>query len=147
MSCIILNTVVMGMEWYDINPSINDVKDKLNLVFMVIFTIEAIIKIVSMKCSYFKESWNIFDFTVVIGTLVALIVSHSGLGIDLGMQVTLVRMLRIMRVLRIIKRVEKLQIIFETLLESLPALGSLSTLMMLFFFLFAIIGVSQFSMV
>jgi len=115
---------------------------------MIIFTVEAVIKIVAMQCTYFKESWNIFDFTVVIATLVALIVSMiPGLGIDLGMQVTLVRMLRIMRVLRIIKKVETLQIIFETLLESLPALGSLSTLMMLFFFLFAIIGVSQFSMV
>jgi len=27
MGCIILNTIVMGTEWYDINPGINYVKD------------------------------------------------------------------------------------------------------------------------
>ena len=42
----------------------------INYIFSVIFTIEAIIKLIALKKKYFKEMWNIFDFIVVIGTWV-----------------------------------------------------------------------------
>jgi len=85
----------------------------VNYVFMGIFTIEAIIKLIAMKCLYFKDTWNVFDFVVVVLTAVVLALSFiPGNPIDLKMQATLIRVLRILRVLRIIKRLEKLQIIF-----------------------------------
>lgn len=118
----------------------------MNYVFMAIFTVEAILKLIAMHGNYFKDGWNIFDFTVVIFTIIALILkSIPGLGIDVSQQTTMVRILRVLRVLRLIKRAEKLKIITETVMVALPALGSLGTLLLLFIFLFTVIGVQIFA--
>lgn len=104
----------------------------VNFVFMAIFTVEAIIKLYALGRRYFKDSWNCFDFVVVIGSLLALIVKLiPDSGIDLGMQATMIRILRVLRVLRIVKRAVKLQIIFETIVQALPAMGSLGVLLLL----------------
>jgi voltage-gated sodium channel type V alpha len=109
---------------------------------MAIFTIEAILKIIAMKSAYFKEGWNVFDFIVVICTIVALIVANiPGLKVDLSQQATMMRILRILRLLRMFKRAEKLKIISETIMTALPALASLGALLFLFIFLFTVIGV------
>lgn len=47
---------------------------------MIIFTIEAIIKLIAQRCLYFKDGWNNFDFTVVVLTLVILIINWAGVG-------------------------------------------------------------------
>ena len=44
----------------------------INYVFMIVFALEAIFKIIAMKGKYFKDNWNIFDFTVVVMTGTAL---------------------------------------------------------------------------
>jgi len=48
MACIIANTIVMGLVWYDLSSGMTLYKERINLVFMIIFTLEAIIKIVAM---------------------------------------------------------------------------------------------------
>ena len=147
MICIFLNTAVLAIAWYGEAQEIKDVIEIINYVFMAIFTVEAILKLIALKCHYFKDSWNIFDFVVVIGTGIILIISRLDLGIDLGVQSTILRSLRIGRIFRIVKRAKKLQIIFQTLVDSLPSMASLGVLLILLLFLYAIIGISQFSMI
>lgn len=54
---------------------------------MTIFTIEAICKIFALRSNYFRAGWNIFDFIVVVGTLLILLLgllpfmNTSSLGI------------------------------------------------------------------
>ena len=83
-------------------------QEELEPVFMGIFTLEAIIKLIALKCAYFRDAWNCFDFVVVIGSLLALVVSFMTPDSNLSMQATMVRILRVLRVLRIIKRAQKL---------------------------------------
>ena len=90
-----------------------DIFEKVNFVFMIIFTIEAIVKLTAMKTVYFKDSWNVFDFTVVVVTLIILVISAiPNTGIDIADQASLLRLLRILRVLRIVKKAKHLQMIF-----------------------------------
>lgn len=148
MVCILLNTIVLAMSWYGESATVTKFTTLANFVFMGIFTIEAFIKIVAMKSSYFKDSWNIFDFVVVVFTPIVIVISlFPQLGIDAKKQATLLRVLRMLRILRIVKKAEKLQIIFETILEAIPAMGSLGVLLLLFLFLFSIIGMQLFSFV
>ena len=90
MICIFLNTAVLAIAWYGEAQEIKDVIEIINYVFMAIFTVEAILKLIALKCHYFKDSWNIFDFVVVIGTGIILIISRLDLGIDLGVQSTII---------------------------------------------------------
>jgi len=105
MICILLNTLVLAIQWYDMPQGTIDVLTVFNYIFMIIFTLECIIKLIALKCAYFKDQWNIFDFVVVVGTALVTVISWiPAIGLDLGMQATLVRILRILRVLRIVKR-------------------------------------------
>lgn len=42
----------------------------VNLVFIVIFTTECTLKIIALRQHYFAVGWNIFDFVVVILSIV-----------------------------------------------------------------------------
>ena len=72
MVCIMLNTIVMGLLWFDEPEELPDTLEYFNYIFMTIFTIEAVIKIIALRKAYFSDSWNKFDFTIVILTLLIL---------------------------------------------------------------------------
>jgi len=44
-----------------------------NWIFLAIFAIEAFLKLVVYKSYYFTSGWNIFDFTVVLLTILGVI--------------------------------------------------------------------------
>ena len=71
---------------------------------MVIFTAEAVIKIIALKALYFRDSWNIFDFSIVSITLIMLVLKILNVEIPFGNGPTILRALRIGRILRLIKR-------------------------------------------
>lgn len=145
--CIIGNTFVLAFNWYMQPKSYEGPIEIVNYVFVVIFTIEAIVKIIAQKVDYFRDSWNRFDFIVVAATLVILILNWSGIGKDIEIMGTILRTLRIGRVFRLIKKNPKLNDIFNTLIDATPAMGSLGLLLMLLIFMFSIIGMAIFSLI
>ena len=36
------------------------------MVFIAVFTLECITKLIALRWHYFKQPWNIFDFSVVV---------------------------------------------------------------------------------
>jgi len=146
MICIIANTVVLMIKWYSMSEGIINVITFINYGFLVIFTSEAIVKIYALRRNYFRVGWNIFDFIVVVGTILILIIGFLPIGStgSLGIQSTILRSLRIGRVLRLLRKMKKLQIIFNTLFEALPSMASLGMLLLLLMFMYAIIGMSLF---
>ena len=142
MGCIIGNTIVLAIKWYIMPLWVISVIEVINYIFMVIFTLEAVLKIIAMGKNYFKESWNIFDFTVVVMTALILGITWLGVGGNLGVTSTILRSLRIGRIFRLVKKAEKLQIIFQALLDAIPSMGSLGLLLFLLIFMYAIIGIS-----
>jgi hypothetical protein len=65
-------------------PSVVYALDLLNWLFMTIFTLEAVIKLIAMKCDYFNDSWNVFDFTVVIFSTIAVILDITHINEDMA---------------------------------------------------------------
>ena len=135
------------MSHYDMKEDFESVTNILNYIFMFIFTSEAVIKIYALRVEYFYDGWNLFDFTVVVMTIVILILTFIGLAEDLASVGMVLRTLRIGRMLRLIRRAETLQITFQTLIVSAPSISSLGTLLLMMIFMFAIIGQSLFTMV
>lgn len=147
MAMILGNTFVLSLKWYAMPTWCTNITVVLNYIFSVVFTIEAVIKLIAMRYNYFKEAWNQFDFIVVVGTWLVIIVMQMGLPIDLRILGTVLRTLRIGRVFRIVKRAPSIQIIFQTLIEALPAIASLGLLLGLLFFMYSVIGIGQFGAV
>ena len=66
MLFIFLNMLTMTLDHYHQNDMWNFALDNLNMGFIVIFSTECILKIFALRLYYFKEPWNMFDFVVVI---------------------------------------------------------------------------------
>lgn len=51
------------------------ISDNINYIFAGIFTLEAVLKLIGCGTLYFKDGWNIFDFCIVIGTLISIMIT------------------------------------------------------------------------
>lgn len=72
MVLIWLNMVTMMVETADQSPEMNTILYYINVVFIVIFTGECLLKMISLRHYYFTNGWNIFDFIVVILSIIGM---------------------------------------------------------------------------
>uniref|UniRef100_A0A8C5NLR6 Sodium voltage-gated channel alpha subunit 2 n=1 Tax=Junco hyemalis TaxID=40217 RepID=A0A8C5NLR6_JUNHY len=70
MILICLNMVTMMVETDDQSEEMENILYWINLVFIVLFTGEFVLKLISLRHYYFTIGWNIFDFVVVILSIV-----------------------------------------------------------------------------
>uniref|UniRef100_A0A8C7TK45 Voltage-dependent N-type calcium channel subunit alpha n=1 Tax=Oncorhynchus mykiss TaxID=8022 RepID=A0A8C7TK45_ONCMY len=129
------------------NAPRNNVLKYLDYVFTGVFTFEMVIKMVDLGLllhpgSYFRDLWNILDFIVVSGALVAFAFSGSK-GKDIS-TIKSLRVLRVLRPLKTIKRLPKLKAVFDCVVNSLKNVFNILIVYMLFMFIFAVIAVQLF---
>ena len=122
----------------------------INYSFALVFLIEATLKLIAFRLTYFQSSWNIFDFIIVMGSMIDIIFSTMNTSqltfLRVGPQlVRILRILRVSRLLRLINKYPGLQALIKTIMFSLPSLLSVFFLLMLIFFIFAILGVFIFN--
>ena len=107
--------------------------------------IEAIVKLIAFGKRYFHDYWNVFDFVIVLGSLVFIVLKY-GFEINLLQSATqVIRALRIGRILKLFRNLTSLQVIFSTFVTTLPALMNVGTLMFLILYIFAVIGMNLFA--
>lgn len=70
MVLICLNMVTMMIETDDQTELKQNILYWINFVFVVLFTGECVFKIFSLRYYYFTIGWNIFDFVVVILSII-----------------------------------------------------------------------------
>jgi uncharacterized protein YebE (UPF0316 family) len=56
----------MAMEHYGQSEMFSNVLMYINEVFITIFTLECVMKLLGLRWYYFKAPWNAFDFIVVV---------------------------------------------------------------------------------
>jgi voltage-dependent calcium channel L type alpha-1D len=66
IACIICNSLLLALRWYEQTREAINIIEAMNLFFTVVFLLEAIIKIGGYGRRYFKENWNRFDFFIVV---------------------------------------------------------------------------------
>ena len=69
MVIIFLNALALSIVAKKLDPRASAAIQILELVFLVIFGLESIIKILAMQKAFFFDKWNLFDFIIVIGGL------------------------------------------------------------------------------
>jgi voltage-gated sodium channel len=109
----------------------------LDAIVLGIFIIEVILKLTAhspQPWRYFKDGWNVFDFTIVVLCL---------LPMDSQFAVVL-RLGRTLRLLRLVSTLPKLQLLVGALFKSFSSMGYVGLLLGLMFYIYAIIGVHLF---
>ena len=118
----------------------NKMIEKSGVVFTIVFSIEALFKIIAMgfiahRNSYLKDPWNWLDFTVVcIGV-------GEVTGILPAQDIKALRVLRILRPLRSVNSIPSMKRLITSLLGSLKKLFDSGIIMAFIFVLFGILGV------
>ncbi|XP_068516286.1 voltage-dependent L-type calcium channel subunit alpha-1S [Anas acuta] len=162
---ILLNTICLGMQHYNQSEEMNHISDILNVAFTVLFTLEMILKLMAFKAKgYFGDPWNVFDFLIVIGSIIDVILSEidtvlasSGGLYCLGggcenidpddnsrVSITFFRLFRVMRLVKLLSRGEGVRTLLWTFIKSFQALPYVALLIVMLFFIYAVIGMQMF---
>jgi len=105
----------------------------LDYFITIYFLIEIIIKMSAEKNlkDFFKSGWNIFDFVIVVITLIPM---------DNTTMAAVARLMRIFRVLRLLNSRPQLKNIIDMLVGAIPAIIDIVILMFIIFYIYAIVG-------
>jgi Ca2+-binding EF-hand superfamily protein len=146
MTCIIINTIIMASRHFGQSDEYGADCDFANKIFALIFTFEAVTKLLALGKFYFYDSWNNFDLVVVVLSDAGIVINMFG-GVNIGPIATVIRALRIARVLRLFNFVSGLRRLFDTFVETIPKLGNIAALLMLLYFMYAVFGMQLFAKV
>ncbi|XP_077013487.1 voltage-dependent L-type calcium channel subunit alpha-1S isoform X2 [Tamandua tetradactyla] len=143
---IMLNTICLGMQHYNQSEEMNHISDILNVAFTIIFTLEMILKLMAFKArGYFGDPWNVFDFLIVIGSIIDVILSEID-DPDESARISsaFFRLFRVLRLIKLLSRAEGVRTLLWTFIKSFQALPYVALLIVMLFFIYAVIGMQMF---
>jgi voltage-gated sodium channel len=131
---IIVNAATIGLETSkSAMAAAGGLLFVLDLAALAIFIVEISAKLFVYRLSFFRNPWNVFDFTIVA---VALVPAGEGISV--------LRALRILRALRLISMVPQMRLVVQALLSAIPAMGSVIALLALIFYVAAVMATKLF---
>ena len=143
MSVILAAGVIVGVQTY--GDKVGDwmpLLYRLDKIILLIFILEVFIRMAAQyprPVRYFLDPWNVFDFTIVSVSLVALLFPDFD-----GSFVAVFRLARVMRVFRLVRTIPKLQLLVNVLMKSIPSIGHVAILLSVIFYIYAVMGVFLF---
>uniref|UniRef100_A0AAZ3RSN6 Voltage-dependent L-type calcium channel subunit alpha n=1 Tax=Oncorhynchus tshawytscha TaxID=74940 RepID=A0AAZ3RSN6_ONCTS len=146
---ILLNTICLAMQHHGQTHSFNDAMNILNMLFTGLFTVEMILKLIAFKPrGYFSDPWNVFDFLIVIGSIIDVILSEINIQpsvmYNARISITFFRLFRVMRLVKLLSRGEGIRTLLWTFIKSFQALPYVALLIVMLFFIYAVIGMQMF---
>ncbi|XP_078087761.1 sodium channel, voltage gated, type V-like, alpha b [Mustelus asterias] len=148
MILICLNMVTMMVETDDMDAKTKRILLIINMVFIVLFTAESTLKIIALRQYFFTIGWNIFDFVVVILSVIGIVLSDVIEKYFVSPTLfRVIRLARIGRILRLIRGAKGIRTLLFALMMSLPALFNIGLLLLLVMFIYAIFGMANFAYV
>ena len=131
---IIVNAIAIGLDTSPVLASeFAEVFRWANRGFLAIFILEAIVKMAALAPGahrYFKDGWNVFDFLIIVVSLIP----------ATGQLATLARLARLLRVLRLVSALPELRLIVATLVRSIPSMAHVIALMSIIFYVYGVAG-------
>ncbi|WP_022707424.1 MULTISPECIES: ion transporter [Paracoccus] len=131
---ILFNAVLLGLET---SGRVMAVAGPLILLLdaacLAVFVAEIAAKLIARGPRFFRDGWNVFDFSVVA---IALMPAGQGLSV--------LRALRILRLLRLVSVTPRLRRVVEGLFAAMPGMASVFLLMGVIFYIFSVMATKLF---
>ena len=135
ISTIMLAAVTVGIQTdTKVEKDYSHYSNEIDITIQGIFLAEVILKIIAEDLKpwrYFYDSWNIFDFFIVM-------ISFAPTGS--GSLVTMLRLLRLLRVMKLMRALPQLQNIIFALSSGTKSISYISIILVLYFYVYAILG-------
>ena len=148
LTIICSGSIKLAVDTYFLREA-NDLETTIgtyfDLFFTACFTLECVIKVISMGFvvdtgSYLRDSWNVLDFCIVVASLIDSAVTE----IDIPM-IKVLRLFRTFRPLRFITHNVNMRIIVSALFKSLGAILNTLIVVLMIWMMFSIVGVNFFA--
>ncbi len=137
-ACILLNTLVLAMEFDGMSSAYESGLSAVNVALTVAFAAELLVKLLGLGITeYFRDAFNTFDALVVLISLVELLLADSG-------SLSALRSFRILRILKLIRSWRTLQKFLYTMYATVASLGEFAFVVVLAVFIFALLGMQMF---
>ena len=134
---ILVNAVSLALlTMPDIDPEVKQTLGELDTFALYVYLVELIMRIVSYgkrPWEFFRQGWNIFDFSIVV----------LSFGLFSG-ETIILRLLRIFRLIRIFRFLPEVRVLTSSVVKSLPPLMSVGVLIFLALFIYGMAGVYLF---
>lgn len=130
LALILGNAAILGAETL---PAVSgETRSTLILIDRLIvyaFVVEVALRFYAHRDTYFKNGWNVFDFIIVMSSLLA---ATSGLAA--------IRAFRVLRVLRVVTVIPRMRLVVSALLDAIPGIASVGVVIILIVYVFAVIA-------
>ncbi|KAK3255952.1 mitochondrial thiamine pyrophosphate transporter, partial [Cymbomonas tetramitiformis] len=141
MLLIFGNTACLSMEHYDMDPSFQSALDSANLMFLTLFALEMLLKILVLgPLDYCADQFNLFDCFVVLVSIIEVLPFVSG---PAGFSV--LRAFRLMRVVKLLRTWTSIRSLLTVVITSLLDIANFTLVMSIIMFTFALLGMELFA--
>ncbi|XP_053201741.1 voltage-dependent calcium channel type A subunit alpha-1-like isoform X3 [Panonychus citri] len=146
MILIVFNTLLLMMKHNKASQELKDLLRYTNIAFTALFSLECSLKIIATGIrNFFKDSWNVFDFVTVVGSVIDAIVMEFGSQLrSYQFNVGFLRLFRAARLIKLLRQGYTIRILLWTFIQSFKALPYVCLLIAMLFFIYAIIGMQVF---
>ncbi|GBN61809.1 Sodium channel protein para [Araneus ventricosus] len=139
-----LHMLLIALDMYDPDPSemFALAMFELNIFFIVIFSLECILKLIAYRQYYFLSFWNHFDMIVVVLCICGTLFENLFSSPMLPAMLRLIRFVKCRRYLR--RYIRGMLPLLYTLYSSIPAFITIVIIQFIIMFIYAIFGVYLF---
>uniref|UniRef100_H2ZHJ8 Sodium channel protein n=1 Tax=Ciona savignyi TaxID=51511 RepID=H2ZHJ8_CIOSA len=141
---ILMNMITLMMEHYKMSTEWASALRGVDITFTALFSLEAGLKLIGMRYHYFRDAFNVFDFIVILVSIIGFILENLVALIVSPTLLRVVRVFRVFRVLRVVRAARGIRRLILTLMISIPALFNIAVLLSVFIVIFAILGMTMF---
>ena len=133
IAIIVLSALMVGAKTYEETTRFTPVLNILDWAVTLFFLVEILIRLMAERRfrDFFKSGWNIFDFIIVVASMIPVQDSEM---------VLIARLLRVFRVMRLVSMVPELRMLMNALLKALPRMGYVALFMFIIFYIYGAIG-------
>ncbi|XP_069384943.1 sodium channel protein type 4 subunit alpha B-like isoform X2 [Paralichthys olivaceus] len=143
---ICLYTVTLMMETDRQSMEMELILFWLYFVFIIIFLIEFLLKIIALRQHYFSDCLNVLDFVVLLILVVGFLFSDICEKYFIDIKVlALLRLAPVTRIIHLVPCMRGIKRLFLALVMSLPALFNICLLLFLLMFTFSVFGMLSFA--
>ena len=135
---ILIQAAVLVLETIPAFAGYYTILESISTVVLIVYIIEAALKISASYPDfsfYFKNGWNILDFSIIVLSLLPLSGGYT----------TIARLIRLLRVTRLTNRSKEMSAVIMTIMKSIPSMINIFLLLALLFFMYGIAGYHLFS--
>jgi len=131
---IVINAATIGMETFDWPDKITDTLHLVDTIILWIFIVELLIRLYGNGFKFFGDSWNNFDFVIILVSIAPTTGPFSTL-----------RVFRVFRALRLVSSMPEMQRMVEAMLRSLRGIAAISWLLCIVLYVFSVLATMMFA--